>query len=207
MSISNVSLGIAGHAGIGHTHCPAGVIQDDSVGFAIASSIIQEILGADTHVKSVDIDPASNIIRLTTVDGGTGQSSPRRGVTPSEARLMHNILGREAILCHALAIETLGRIYGQGVLETPAALAAALANSVVDTFHKKAPDRFYLTKESLVTNSGLIGGISTEINAVSTSIMTTVNESSYGIGPAEDLEGNVALGSKGELMRKLGMLK
>jgi hypothetical protein len=183
------------------------VIQDDSVGFAIASSIIREILGADTHVKSVDVDPDRNIIRVTTVDGGTGQSSPRRGITPSEARLIHGIAGRDALLCHTLAIETLGRMYGQGVLETPAALVAALANSVVATFHKKAPDRFHLTKESLVTNSGLIGGISTEINAVSTSIMTTVNESSSGIGPAEDLEGNVALGSKGELMRKLGMLK
>ena len=207
MSISNARLGLAGHAGIGHTHCPAGVIQDDSVGFAIASSIIREILGADTHVKSVDVDPDRNIIRVTTVDGGTGQSSPRRGITPSEARLIHGIAGRDALLCHTLAIETLGRMYGQGVLETPAALVAALANSVVATFHKKAPDRFHLTKESLVTNSGLIGGISTEINAVSTSIMTTVNESSSGIGPAEDLEGNVALGSKGELMRKLGMLK
>jgi len=93
------------------------------------------------------------------------------------------------------------------VLETSAALEAALANSVVDTFHKKAPGSFHVTTESLATNSGLIGGISTEIDAVNTSVMTTVNESSSGIGPNEDLEGNVALGSKAELMRKLGMLR
>jgi len=42
---------------------------------------------------------------------------------------------------------------------------------------------------------------------VSASVMATVNESSSGIGPNEDLEGNVALGSKRELMRKLGMLR
>jgi hypothetical protein len=98
-------------------------------------------------------------------------------------------------------------MYGQGILETPAALAAALANSVLDTFHKKAPARFHITQESLVTNSGLIGGLSTNINGIDTSIMITVNESSSGIGPAEDLEGNVALGSKEKVMRKLGILK
>jgi hypothetical protein len=207
MGISSARIGIAGHAGIGHTLCPGGLIQDDSVGFAVAGSIIRDILGADTHVKSVDADPDSNTIRVSTVDGGIGQSSPRRGLTPSEARLIHSVEGRDALFCQTLAIEALGRVYGQGVLETSAALEAALANSVVDTFHKKAADRFHVTMESLATNSGLIGGISTEIDAVTTSIMATVNESSSGIGPDEDLEGNVALGSKRELMSKLGMLR
>ena len=207
MSTSKASIGVAGHAGIGHTLCPGGLIQDDSVGFAVAGSIIRDILGADTHVKSVDADPDSNTIRVSTVDGGIGQSSPRRGLTPSEARLMRGIEGRDALYCQTLAIEALGRVYGQGVLETSAALEAALANSVVDTFHKKAPDRFHMTVESQPTNSGLIGGISADIDGVSTSVMATVNESSSGIGPDEDLEGNVALGSKGKLMEKLGMLR
>jgi hypothetical protein len=207
MSISKATLGVAGHAGIGHTLCPGGLIQDDSVGFAVAGSIIRDILGTDTHVKSVDADPDRNSIKVSTVDGGSGQSSPRRGITPSEARLMRGVEGRDALFCQTLAIEALGRVYGQGVLETSAALEAALANSVVDTFHKKAPDRFHMTVESQRTNSGLIGGISTEIDAVNTSIMATVNESSSGIGPNEDLEGNVALGSKRELMMKLGMLR
>jgi hypothetical protein len=207
MSISKATLGVAGHAGIGHTLCPGGLIQDDSVGFAVAGSIIRDILGTDTHVKSVDADPDRNSIKVSTVDGGSGQSSPRRGITPSEARLMRGVEGRDALFCQTLAIEALGRVYGQGVLETSAALEAALANSVVDTFHKKAPDRFHMTVESQPTNSGLIGGMSAEVNAVSTSIMATVNESSSGIGPNEDLEGNVALGSKRELMMKLGMLR
>ena len=207
MSTSRASIGIAGHAGIGHTLCPGGLIQDDSLGFAVAGSLIQDILGADTHVESVDVDLVRNTINVATVDGGTGQSSPRRGITPSESRLMQGVAGRDALFCQTVTIEALGRVYGQGVLEVPTALEAALANSVVDTYRKKAPDRFHMTTESVAGNSGLIGGISAEVKGLSTSVMVTVNESSSGIGPNEDLEGNVALGSKGELMRKLGMLR
>jgi len=203
--MATAEVGIAGHAGIGHTLCPGGLIQDDSLGFAVAGSLIRDALGADTRVKSVEVNPDANTIDITTVDGGTGHSSPRRGITPAEARLMRNVVGRDALFCQTEAIETLGRVYGQGVLETSAALEAALANSVVDTFHRKAPDRFFVTREHVVSNSGLIGGMRTQMSAVPVSIMTMVNESTSGIGPNEDLEGNVALGSKGELMEKLGM--
>ncbi|MBN1855631.1 MAG: hypothetical protein JW846_01600 [Dehalococcoidia bacterium] len=207
MATSAAKLGVAGYAGIGHTICPGGLIQDDSVGFAVSSALIREALGADTHVRSVDVDPDSNTIRVTTVDGGIGQASPRRGITPSEARLIREIEGRDALFCQTVAIETLGRVYGQGVMETPVALEAALANSVIDTFHKKAPDRFHMTEESQAANDGLIGGMSTDISAVTTSVMATVNSTTSGIGPNEELEGNVALGSKRELMQKLGMLR
>jgi len=201
------SLAIAGHAGIGHTHCPGGLIQDDSVGFAVASSIISDVLGADTRVRSVEVDPDRNTIEITTVDGGRGQATPRRGVTPSEARLIRGVEAGDAILCQTLAIQALGRMYGQGVMETPAALQAALANAVVDTFHKKAPDAFLMTCEDLPTNSGLIGGLTTNIDGVPTSVLATVNASTSGLGPNEDLEGNVALGSKRKLMQNLGMLR
>ncbi|MCK9357806.1 MAG: hypothetical protein M0R22_11790 [Dehalococcoidia bacterium] len=207
MYVATARLGIAGHAGIGHTHCPGGLIQDDTAGFAVAAAIIRDALEADTHVASLDVDPDRNTIRVTTVDGGTGQSSPRRGITPAEARMIHGVVGRDALLCQAVAIEALGRMYGQGVLETPVALAAALANSVIDTFRKKAPGRFHLTSESVATNSGLIGGMLVQLDGVDTSVMATVNASSGGIGPNEDLEGNVALGSKRVLMGKLGMLR
>ncbi len=207
MNTPTARLGVAGHAGIGHTHCPGGLIQDDTAGFAVAAAIIRDALKADTHVASVDVDPDRNTIRVTTVDGGTGESSPRRGITPAEARMIRGVVGRDALLCQAVAIEALGRMYGQGVLETPVALAAALANSVLDTFRRKAAGRFHLTAESVATNNGLIGGMSVELSGVGASVMATVNASSGGIGPNEDLEGNVALGSKRELMGKLGMLR
>lgn len=121
--------------------------------------------------------------------------------------MMRGVVGLDALFCQTVPIEVLGRMYGQGVLETPVALAAALANAVIDTFRKKAPDRFFMTMESVATNSGLIGGMSFELGSLKTSVMAAVNASSSGIGPNEDLEGNVALGSRGELMRKLGMLR
>ena len=201
------TIGIAGHAGIGHTLCPGGLIQDDTAGFAVAGAIIRDILGADTRVKSVEADPDRNTIRVTTMDGGIGESSPRRGIAPGEARLMQDVTGRDALLCQTVAVEAMGRVYGQGVLETPVALEAALANSVIDTFHKKAPGRFQVTKEDVSTNDGLVGGMTAEMCGAQTSVMAVVNGSSSGIGPNEDLEGNVALGSKRELMQKLGMLR
>lgn len=207
MSSPRAALGVAGHAGIGHTHCPGGLIQDDTAGFAVAAAIIRDELKADTHVATIEASPDDGIIRVTTVAGGTGQSSPRRGITPAEARMMRGVVGRDALFCQTVPIEVLGRMYGQGVLETPVALAAALANAVIDTFRKKAPDRFFMTMESVATNSGLIGGMSFELGSLKTSVMAAVNASSSGIGPNEDLEGNVALGSRGELMRKLGMLR
>jgi hypothetical protein len=98
-------------------------------------------------------------------------------------------------------------MYGPGVLETPVALAAALADAALDTYHRVAPAAFHLTTESLATNSGFIGGLSTELKSVRTAVMATVNASGLGIGPNEDLEGNVALGSKRTLMQQLEMLR
>jgi len=207
MSAPRATLGIAGHAGIGHTHCPGGLIQDDTAGFAVAAAIIRDEVKADTHVATIEAGPDDGIIRVTTAGGGTGQSSPRRGITPAEARMMRDAVGRDALFCQTVPLEVLGRMYGQGVRETPVGLAAALANAVIDTFRKKAPDRFFLTMESVPTNSGLIGGMSLELGSIKTSVMAAVNASSSGIGPNEDLEGNVALGSRGEVMRKLGMLR
>lgn len=120
---------------------------------------------------------------------------------------MRAIVGGDALLCQTLAVEALGRMYGQGVLETPVALAAALANAAIDTFHRVAPAAFHVTTESLATNSGFIGALSTELKSVRTAVMATVNASALGIGPNEDLEGNVALGSKGALMRQLEILR
>jgi hypothetical protein len=206
MGISTVQLGIAGHAGIGHTHCPGGLIQDDTLGFAVAGDIIRSELHAHTTVESVEVDVDGNTILVTTVGGGTALSSPRRGITPAEASMMERATGTDALLCQTTAIEVLGRMYGQGVLETPCALTAVLANAAVDTFRRKAPGRFSMSTEDLPGNSGRIGGLSMSVESAATSVMVTVNESSGGLGPNEDLEGNVALRSKRGLMEKLGML-
>lgn len=200
-------VAVAGHAGIGHAHGYAGFIQDDAGGFITVGAMLRQILNADTRIKRAEADPDANTITITTVGGGTATTSPRRGVTPAEACLIAELTGQDALFCQRLAVRALGRIYGQGVLETPVALQAALANGVVDTFSCQAPDRFTAVRESVGANRGLIGGLSVEHDRVPVSYLASVNYTAGGLGPAEDLEGNVALGSKGDIMRTLDMLK
>ncbi len=204
---SGKRIGLAGHAGVAHAHGHSGLVHDDSGGLVIVGSIARELLRVDTHVRRVEVDLADNSILVSTVSGGTGTSFVRRGITPAEAQLMKAAEGQDALFCQALAVRTLGRIYGQGVLEVPAAFEGALGNAVVDSLHRAAPGRFHIVEESVATNDGLIGGMVAEVGGVDTALLLMVNRCSGGIGPVEDLEGNVALGSKRKLMDKLGMLR
>jgi hypothetical protein len=92
-------------------------------------------------------------------------------------------------------------------METPVALEAAAANAVVDTFNKQASKSFVMMEESLPLNAGLMGGIAREFDDKTVSYLTSVNYTRGGIGPVEDLEGNIALGSKRHLMERLNMLR
>jgi hypothetical protein len=199
-------IGVAGHAGVGHAHGYGGFIQDDSGGFVTVGALLREILKTDTRIAKAEADPDSNLITITTAGGGTATASPRRGITPAEARLIRGLEGQDALFCQSLAISTMGRMYGQGVLETPVALEAALANAVVDGFRKKAQAEFKLARESIEGNSGLVGGLSVEKNGTAVSYLISVNYTTGGMGPVEDLEGNIALGSKGKVMRELDMV-
>ncbi len=200
-------VAITGHAGIGHVHGFGGLIQDDSAGFITVASMIKEILHVNTLIEEVDVDLRSNTIKITTLDGGSSTSIPRCGITPGEATLMQNLVGQDALFCQSLTLNTLGRMYGQGVLETPVCLQGALANSIVNTFKRKGQNNFKTTVENVDVNCGLIGGLTAVINGVDTSLLVTVNQTINGLGPVEDLEGNIALGSKYELMKELDMLQ
>jgi hypothetical protein len=200
-------IAVAGHAGIGHVHGYAGFVQDDSGGFVTVGAILRELLGSDTRVSEARADADSNLITITTVDGGTATTSPRRGITPAEARLIEGLAGQDALFCQSLAVTTMGRIYGQGALETPVALEGALANAVLDGFNRKAQGRFKLVEESIAGNCGLLGGMTAQEGDVTISYLASVNYTRGGLGPVEDLEGNVALGSKASLMEELDMLR
>jgi hypothetical protein len=200
-------IAVAGHAGIGHVFGFGGLIQDDSGGFVAVGAMLREILESDTRIESAEADPEHNVIRITTMDRGTATASPRRGITPAEARLIGGLAGEDALFCQRLAVTAMGRMYGQGVLETPVALEAALANAVVDGFARKAGPRFKLAEESIESNCGLIGGMAVEKKGIAVSYLLSVNYTRGGLGPVEDLEGNVALGSKRQLMGELDMLR
>lgn len=207
MSDLEIRIGVAGHVGIGHVHGYAGFIQDDSGGFVTVGGILRELLQADTRVKLAEADVDANLIRIVTVGGGIGTASPRRGITPGEAGLIGGLAGQDALFCQRAVINALGRMYGQGVLETPVALQAALANAVVDTFGKKAQAGFTVVQESIKGNRGLIEGLTVAADGVGASYLMSVNYTAGGLGPVEDLEGNVALGSKGGVMKALDMLR
>jgi hypothetical protein len=200
-------IAVAGHAGIGHVFGFGGLIQDDSGGFVTVGAMLREILKSDTRIESAEADPENNVIRITTVDGGTATASPRRGITPAEARLIGGLAGEDALFCQSLAVTAMGRMYGQGVLETPVALEAALANAVVNGFASKGGPRFKVAEESIEGNCGLLGGLAVEEKGIAVSYLLSVNYTRGGLGPVEDLEGNVALGSKRQVMEELLMLK
>ncbi|KPJ88699.1 MAG: hypothetical protein AMS18_13250 [Gemmatimonas sp. SG8_17] len=204
--MSGKTIAVAGHAGIGHVHGVAGFVQDDTAGFGVVGAMIADSLQADTRIADARADIAANSVRITTMDGGTYTAYPRRGITPAEACLVPAARMQNALHCQSVAVNCFGRMYGQGALETPVALAAAAANAVVDGFHKRAPTSFVMMEESLPLNAGLMGGITREFADRTVCYLTTVNYTRGGIGPVEDLEGNIALGSKRHLMERLNML-
>ncbi len=205
--MSNKTIAVAGHAGIGHVHGVAGFVQDDTAGFGVVGAMIADLLRADTHIAEASADVAENSIRVTTMDGGTFTTYPRRGITPSEADLVARARMQDALYCQSVAVNCFGRMYGQGALETPVALAAAAANAAVHTLHKRASKSFVMMEESLPLNTGMIGGIAKEFADKTVCLLTSVNYTSGGIGPVEDLEGNIPLGSKRHLMERLNMLR
>ncbi len=202
-----MKIGVAGHAGIGHVNGVVGFVQDDSAGFSTVGSMIADLLNVETRIKKAEADVEKNIINITTMGGGSFSTSPRRGMTPAEARLINGLPSSDALFSQSVVVDCFGRMFGQGVWEPPLCLQAALANAVVDTFYKKASGEFAMAEESLESNSGLIGGITREFGDYSVSYLLTVNHTTGGLGPVEDLEGNIALGSKRIIMEKLDMLK
>ena len=196
-------LGITGHAGAGHVHSHSGFIQDDSAGFAAVSSLIGMALPVDTTIKNVTAD--SDKVEVHTGGGGTGRAVARRGFTPYEAELMQRAVGLDGLFSQGVAFRCLGRVYGQGVLEAPVALQTAVCLAVIDTFSKNHPDAILVSREGLDCNVGACMGVVLDVNGVSTAALAILNATAGGLGPAEDLEGNLDFAEKGRLMAKLGL--
>lgn len=197
---------MAGHAGCGHCHSHNGQVQDDSAGLATVLSIFQEAAGIPLTVKDIRVRTGmGGYIEVETEGGGTGNAFARRGFTPQEARLAEAVIGKEAICTQSLVLDVFGRIYGQGVHEAPVALQTAIANAALDTFVINYPSQFRSGYEGQQDSCGLIAGAVVDFDGIAVSVLGTVNASLGGVGPNEDLEGNVAIGSKKEIMAALGM--
>jgi hypothetical protein len=199
-------IAIAGHAGSGHCHSHNRYLQDDSGGLAAVLALFHEATNLPLGIKEIRTTTGiTGSVSVETVSGGVGDCSPRRGVTVQEARLMQSVKGRDAICTQALAMDVFGRLYGQGVHETPVAFQTAIANAALDSFCRNFPQHFLGTIENTVNGHGRIVGTVLDFDGIPVSVLGTVNATSDGTGPVEDLEGNVCAGSKKILMHALGM--
>ena len=199
-------LGISGHAGVGHVHSHSGFVQDDSAGLAVAALILKKALPADTRIDHVQVSIEENRITVVTKDGGSAQASPRRGITPYEKELLETRApGLDTVFTQNCAIRVFGRMYGQGISETAASFQGACALALLDTFVKKAPERFHVSGPA--KDGYLDRAITTvlDINSIPMALMLLVNFTEGGIGPAEDYEGNVPWDFKAPVMDAVGL--
>lgn len=199
-----MAICIAGHIGVGHVFSHSGINQDDSQGFAAISRILCERFGIRTVIKEVFIEKGTLLVR--TEDGGIGKAVPRRGITPFEAEILKRLIDEDAALPHLTVLKVFGRMYGHGVTDLTVATEYAVAASVMDTFVRKVPGFVVATKEGEIA-SDIIGGVQIDAEGVPLALLLTINGSKIGIGPVEDLEGNIPLPPKREVMRRIGALK
>lgn len=200
-----MTICIAGHVGAGHVFSHSGFVQDDSQGFALVSSMLCSATGVSTVISEVETDRSDGSVTVKTVSGGRGRGLPRRGITPFEEQLMAGIKGENGCFPQRCAMKALGRMYGHGISEVPVALEYAIAEAVMDSFNKNLKDFMVMRRDTEQAND-IAGGMTVQISDLSLTLMLTVNGSSRGTGPVEDLEGNVALDFKKELMENLGIV-
>ena len=197
------TLGLMGHVGVGHVHSNAGFIQDDSVGFTLAAGLLKEAFPISTQVRRVWAEEGTFFVE--TEEGGVGSAVARRGITAHEARLAEAAKGADALFSQGLVQSVFGRMYGQGVMEHAAALQSALCLAVVESFRLAHGSSLVFGNEGMEGNIGLcVGGI-IDVAGVSVSVMATINATEGGVGPVEDREGNICIGGKAEVMGCLGM--
>lgn len=208
VSLSKASkgiLGIVGHAGCGHANSHCGFVQDDSGGLAALLRILERATGLDLTIDKVTptVGKAGGFTVHTT-SGGCAWAPAGRGVTPTEAELSERVVGLSAVTTQADAVHAFGRMLGQGAFEVPVALQTAIANAAVDSFAKNFP-QLIGGEEHIPGNIGrLLGGVIT-VDGIDVSILAVVNATEGGIGPNEDIEGNVNLAGKADLMQRFGL--
>lgn len=198
-------LGITGHAGAGHVHSHSGFVQDDSAGFAVVACLLRRAFPVCTTISSVEADIDTGIVTVRTQDGGTGTAKARRGITPYEVTLSRLAIGLDAVYSQSAAFAAFGRIYGQGCLELPVALQTATCLAVIDTFEKHYRGTLKSCPEGMVGKVGRCLGSVIDIDGIPVSVMAILNANEGGLGPDEDLEGNIMLGEKGQMMKTLGL--
>ncbi len=192
---------VAGHIGVGHTYSHSGFIQDDSLGFSSALALLRKFYDFDTTIRRVYIETPRKIC-VETVDGGIGCATPRRGLNIFEIEILKNLEGADATLPHLATLKLFGKVRG-GCDEVPTSVEYALSVAALNTVTKKVENFIF---SQIGNESGVIGGLNIELPEASLSVVITVNGSGSGIGPIEDLEGNIPVGPKRQVMETLGSI-
>jgi hypothetical protein len=187
------AMQIVGHVGVGHAHSHSGIVQDDSVGFTCAVSLLRHALPVDLRISSVKADPDTGEITVITHAGGTGTARPRRGITPQEGELIKRGIGYDASFCQSIACHALGRIYGQGVAESAVCFEAAAAFAVVDSFRRSFPDAVCVVEAPHDENRDVVLCGLLELMGEPVRVVAVVNFTEGGLGPNENAEGNTLL--------------
>ena len=197
---------IAGHAGIAHNFGHSGLVQDDAQGFSAAAWILKEFLQVDTRINDICFDDREGSLFIFTVSGGCGKAIPRRGFTPFEKEMLKSLKGVDAVFPQRGVLGIFGRFYGHGISEVPASLEFALAEAALDSFARVNEDFVRVGRDS-EWFSDIIGGVQIRSGENPLVVMLSINGSRMGVGPNEDLEGNIPLSPKKELMETLGVLR
>jgi len=193
---------VMGHVGAGHVNSHSGLVQDDSAGFAVAAYLLREAMRVSTTIKEITASIHTATVTVVTEGGGEGSAESAAGITPYEIELLERARGVDAIYSQHVATKVLGRVYGQGGGETSVALIAAASLAVIDTLSRDR-NSILTGKEENPNNCGAFAGGIVELEGIPVSVVVSVNATLGGVGPNEDLEGNVALGEKGEIIKKL----
>lgn len=198
-------LAFAGHIGVGHVNSHQGFVQDDAAGFATLLALLLRACPLDLTVTAIRTDQDRLTVSLAC--GGQGQASLSGGFSPFEAELLQRSTGLCELSSQTLATKVLGRIRGQGMDRMGAVLILAHARALLDAVRRYWPTGVRHATDDIPGSCGEFLGGMLSLEGIACAWMLTINASPDGSGPVEDSEGIMPVGSKGRLMRELGMCR
>lgn len=198
-------LAFAGHIGVGHVNSHQGFVQDDAAGFATLLALLLRACPLDLTVTAIRTDQDRLTVSLAC--GGQGQASLSGGFSPFEAELLQRSTGLYELSSQTLATKVLGRIRGQGMDRMGAVLILAHARALLDAVRRCWPTGVCHATDDIPGSCGEFLGGMLSLEGTACAWMLTINASPDGSGPVEDSEGIMPVGSKGRLMRELGMCR
>ncbi len=202
IEIKPAKIALMGHNGVGHAVSHSGFRQDDSYGFAMLVNMLQLCVPLDLTIKNIWTDTYG--IEIELICGGRAKAYVRRGVSFAEKELLKNALGLSSYAPQNLAMKIFGRVYGQGVNEVCSAFNLAYSKAILDSYRTAWTETHY-AEDTISNSAGAFLAGCMRMNGQVVAWMLTVNAGQGGLGPIEDSEGNIPIGSKGEIMQKMGM--